>query len=337
MSALSVAKQARFSAEAVLANVSLRVLGDRPKLLSFVFHGLFADQAEVESGIVDPQQGITIDFFRRFIQYFAERAYQFVSPDDLNSGLDARAKCVLLTFDDGYYNHIRALSVLEEFKIPALFFISTGHIISGKGFWWDVVYRKLRENGTSLDRIRRAQEAYKRFEAVKIESDLQAELGPRALMPLGDLDRPFTSSELKQFANHKLVFLGNHTRDHAILTNYSGDGIKQQIQGAQDDLFSITGMFPEIIAYPNGSCSRDIVEAAKQAGLRAGVLAHSGRNRLPLGGGSSAAMLIKREMIWGSHRLEAQCQIARAGFSFHQLVRVVKCVFPPRRMQESSI
>jgi peptidoglycan/xylan/chitin deacetylase (PgdA/CDA1 family) len=337
MSALSIVKHAGFSAEEVLANVSLRVLGDGPKLLSFVFHGLFTDRAEVESGTVDPQQGVTIDAFRRFVEYFAERSYRFISPDDLNSGLDARAKCILLTFDDGYYNHVRALSVLEEFDIPAVFFISTGYIASGKAFWWDVVYRKLRENGTSLDRIRRAQEACKRFETGKIESRLQAELGPRALMPQGDLDRPFTSSELKQFANHKLVFLGNHTRDHAILTNYSGDGIKQQIQGAQDDLFAVTGTFPEIIAYPNGSCSRDIVEVAKQQGLRAGVLAHSGRNQLPLDSGSSAAMLIKREMIWGNRRLEAQCQIARAGFSFHQLVRAFKCVFPPGRLQEGSI
>lgn len=334
MSACSLVKSAGFSAEAVLANVWLRILGDGPKLLSFLFHGLFLDRTEIESGIVDPQQGITVHAFRKLVEYFAKRGYRFISPDDLKSGLGRDARCILLTFDDGYYNNLRALSVLEEFNAPAVFFISTGHIASGKAYWWDVVYRKLKEKGTSLGQIRQAQEGYKHLETGKIESQLQAELGRRALMPQGDLDRPFTNSELRQFANHKLVFLGNHTRDHAILTNYSRDGIKQQIQGAQEDLFSVTGKLPEIIAYPNGSCSLEIVEAAKQAGLCMGVLAHSGRNRLPLESGSSAAMLLKREMIWGNYRLATQCQIARAGFSLHQLLRTS---LAPGHLQESSI
>ena len=41
----------------------------------------------------------------------------------------------MLTFDDGYYNNHLALPVLEEFDVPALFFISTNHVKQQKCFW----------------------------------------------------------------------------------------------------------------------------------------------------------------------------------------------------------
>ena len=58
--------------------------------------------------------------------------------------------------------------------------------------------------------------------------------GPDALRPRNDVDRPFKPDELKTFAQSKCVYVGNHTVNHGILTNYSPDEMRRQVQGAQD-------------------------------------------------------------------------------------------------------
>jgi len=45
---------------------------------------------------------------------------------------------IAITFDDGYIdNFTNAKPLLEKYKIPATFFITTGQIESEKEFWWD--------------------------------------------------------------------------------------------------------------------------------------------------------------------------------------------------------
>ena len=53
-----------------------------------------------------------------------------------NKNLDS--DCFCITSDDGYQdNFINALPLIEEFAVPATFFIPSGSIGSGKPFWWD--------------------------------------------------------------------------------------------------------------------------------------------------------------------------------------------------------
>ncbi len=45
---------------------------------------------------------------------------------------------IALTFDDGYLdNFLTAKPLLEQYGIPATFFVSTGNLGSAKEFWWD--------------------------------------------------------------------------------------------------------------------------------------------------------------------------------------------------------
>jgi peptidoglycan/xylan/chitin deacetylase (PgdA/CDA1 family) len=47
---------------------------------------------------------------------------------------------VAISFDDGYENNFSlALPILEKYKIPATFFITTGHFAHGNLFWWDIL------------------------------------------------------------------------------------------------------------------------------------------------------------------------------------------------------
>jgi len=144
------------------------------------------------------------------------------------------------------------------------------------------------------------------------------------MRPVSDIDRPFTVAELKKFATHPLIFLGNHTRDHAILTNYSSTGIREQICSCQEALREITGKTPEVIAYPNGNCSSEILATAREAGLSFGLLARAGRNRVPLEPGGAEALTMKRFTLWGDRSVEAQCRSSQSRISIYQLLQSIR-------------
>jgi peptidoglycan/xylan/chitin deacetylase (PgdA/CDA1 family) len=306
-----------------LANFCLPLTNEQGSLLSFFVHGVFDSGAEASSGTFDPQQGFTVEMLRRVVQHFTRAGYQFLSPDDLAAGLLRTGKYVLLTFDDGYHNNVRALPVLEAFDVPAVFFISSGHVQLGKAFWWDVVYRELKKRRYTDREIGLANARYKQLRTSQVEADLRKQFGESALLPAGDLDRPFTACELRAFASHRLVFLGNHTQDHAILTNYSAAEMKEQILGGQRAIREMTGKTPQIIAYPNGEHSAQIRTAAREAGLYFGLTTWSGRNRLPLESGTPEAMTVKRSTLWGDRSIEAQCRAARSAVSVGRLLRAL--------------
>ena len=317
-------KTATISSDAILASLYLTLGSEQGSLLSFLFHGLFESSEEPRSGALDPQQGVTSEMFGAFIRYFQERSYRFVSPDNLLAGLPPAGRYVLITFDDGYYSTLRALPVLEECDVPAVFFISSDHVKRGKAFWWDVVFRQFKKRNRTDIEIRQAVANYKRFRTAEVEADLRKHYGESVMRPVSDLDRPCTASELRDFAGHRLVFLGNHTKDHAILTNYSPGEIREQIQGGQDAIQQMTGRIPQIIAYPNGNDSPEILKAAAEAGLSCGMSARPGRNRLPLRFGTLDAMSMKRFTLWGNYGMEQQCRACRAGLSLYRFVDGIK-------------
>lgn len=307
-----------------LARLMLRLAPENNSLVSFLFHGLFAGPEELASGVVDPQQGITVDMFRNLVGHFKAHGYHFVSPDEILKGLPSGGKYILLTFDDGYFNNSLALPVLQEFDAPAVFFISTGHIKAQKCFWWDVLYRQYVRESWPLAKLRRFVAAYKMLKTEDVELRLNETIGDTALRPVSDLDRPFSPAELQRFSSHKNVYLGNHTRDHAILSNYSKAEIREQMTTAQLELKEMTGQDVAIIAYPNGNSSREIRGSARECGFRLGLGVKAGRNSLPVIPGSDQALNLRRIMPWGNRDIEQQCRVSRSKLSLYRVLRGMK-------------
>jgi peptidoglycan/xylan/chitin deacetylase (PgdA/CDA1 family) len=51
-----------------------------------------------------------------------------------------RPGAIVVTFDDGYADNLQnALPQLEQYEVPATFFVTTGYIGSGREFWWDAL------------------------------------------------------------------------------------------------------------------------------------------------------------------------------------------------------
>ena len=92
------------------------------------------------------------------------------------------------------------------------------------------------------------------------------------------MDRPLTPDELRTLSSHKLVEIGNHTADHAILLNYSKEEASKQIADAQSWLQQTTGKRPVAIAYPNGGVNDVVEAAARDAGLKIGFTTRPHKN-----------------------------------------------------------
>src|SRR5690606_1327402 len=265
-----------------IARAYLAVRGERPGLLCFLFHALFRDEQEIALNQIDPLERTTVAQFRELIAYYVDCGYRFVTPQEVLAGLEPEGRYAMLTFDDGYSNNRLALPVLEEFDVPALFFISTNDVQQQKCFWWDVLYRERLAEGADERQAYHDGVAMKGQRTAEIEAELLARYGEDALKPRGEIDRPLTVEELAEFAAHPLVHIGNHTADHAILTNSTLPEVYEQVGHAQAVLREITGQSPVAIAYPNGDENDEVLSICQSLGLKLGFTIVPQKNLLPL-------------------------------------------------------
>jgi peptidoglycan/xylan/chitin deacetylase (PgdA/CDA1 family) len=290
-------------------------------VMSFLFHSLFRDEREIARGVVDPLQRTTVGQFRQFIEYYLRHDYRFISPADLLGDLDPAGRYALITFDDGYYNNVLARPILEEYGVPAVFFISTNHVRENRCYWWDALYRERRAQGASERQIYREAIAVKSLRTEEIESGLRERFGPDALRPRGDVDRPFTPAELREFAACPYVHLGNHTANHAILTNYTPAEVREQVGGAQAALHDMTGVAPSSIAYPNGAHDAQVVAICRELGLKVGFTIRPEKTTLPLGPEASDLLRLGRFCPHAEAPMESQCRTYRSDVLLYGLFR----------------
>jgi len=245
---------------------------ERPQVIVLMFHLVFESLDEISTQARLPFESFTVDDFDKLINIYAEKGFEFVAASDL---LTVDRPSVCLTFDDGLANNARVLPVLEKYSVPATFFISTTHVCENRAFWWDVVVRERRKQGASRISIMQECDHLKKRTHKGINEYLTDAFGKDSLLPTSDIERPLSPSELKDFAQHPLVEIGNHTAHHAILTNYSYEDALQEIQQAQDTLQEITGVTPKSISYPDGAYSDETIQAATEAGLTIGLTTQS--------------------------------------------------------------
>jgi peptidoglycan/xylan/chitin deacetylase (PgdA/CDA1 family) len=308
-----------------VARLSLSLFRERGAVLTFLFHSLFRDECEIEQGLIDPLQRTTLQQFRTLIEYYLDSGYRFISVDDLlrDGGIDPDGRYVALTFDDGYYNNRLALPILEEFGVPAMFFVSTDHVLQQKCFWWDVLYRELGFRGASRREAYEEAAKMKNLRTEQIERQLIERYGPNAFKPRGEIDRPFTADELRDFARSPLVHLGNHTAGHAILTNYTPDEAREQIAQGQRALQEITGRAPVAIAYPNGGFDESVVRVCRELGLRAAFTVRPEKCHVPRDGHAGDWFRLGRFCPHGGAPMLVQCRTCRSDVSLYGTLRAL--------------
>ena len=295
-----------------LSNLYLRLFSEKNSLIIFLFHSVFLDKKERDKNLIDPKIGILINEFEKFIEYFYKNDYIFISYDKIINGLDENKKYIMLTFDDGYYNNINVLPILEKYNIPSLFFVSTFNILNNQGFWWDVLYRERIKQEIPKKNLHFEQNYLKTCKHWEIIEYIKSRFGEDSYKPLNGIDRPFSIDELKNFSKEKYVSIGNHTSNHAILTNYETPEILSQISDAQKIIKMITGKNPICFSYPNGNYSNNIVKITKDLGFKLGFTTDFKKNYLPLETKNDDYMKLGRFSLFDNFEIENQCQLFRS-------------------------
>src|SRR5262249_16239492 len=126
-----------------------------------------------------------------------------------------------------------------------------------------------------------------------------------------------TEAELRTFASHRLVTVGNHTSEHGVLTNYSLAEARRIVEKGEEDLRRILGKPCRTFAYPNGNYSEELFGTLERLGYAAAISCDFRMNLASdfskgAGGGRSR---VGRFYLSGGWDLEAQCQMLRAPFS----------------------
>jgi peptidoglycan/xylan/chitin deacetylase (PgdA/CDA1 family) len=266
--------------ERIIAPVGARL--ERPALLSLLFHGVFESRDEAESGVVHPQEAMTLADFEALIEYFAHAGYRFVSVADVERGLDPRQRHVCITFDDGYASTLRIVELLRRYAVPAAVYVSTGYVESGKRYWWDVVYEARSKRGADEREIAREIRRLEREAADVVDRYLVDEFGAASTRPRGDLDRPLTEGELRELAAEELVTIGNHTAGHVVLSDRPAELVRRELAEAQAYLERTIGVAPTSVSYPDGAYDEDAVGIVRDAGYASAFTTVRRRERHPI-------------------------------------------------------
>lgn len=264
-----------------LGGTGLRILG---------YHGVCDDKYAGLPWV--PDYFVTASSFEWQMEHVA-RNFRIVHIldvlDALQKNPDSLDGCVAITFDDVAACTVRcAVRVLDRFAIKASFFVSTGHVATGRMFDADVV-RLLRWKpqlagpGVSSDlrNLIGARDSFKNKTADELRRLLD---GPQRRVltnvrgPVYDALRPMNWTQVRQLSGqgHEI---GAHTVDHAILGRLPSPFRRTQIVESIRELEANVGKAPIGFAYPNGGPGDfDESDAAtlRHAGIRYALSTRAG-------------------------------------------------------------
>lgn len=258
----------------------------RPRHLTLIFHRILGD--------VDPMspEEPTTAWFRGLVRMLTRH----FEPIRLSEALDRAAadglsgRTLSITFDDGYAdNFTNALPVLEEFGVPATFFVASGFLDGGR-MWNDTIIETIRRlapgryelelpdpSAIELSDWQSRRSATARvITAWKHLPPAQRQAKVDALAALANdlpTDLMMTSAQLRALAACEYASVGGHTRLHPILASLTDADAAAEIEGGKRDLEGLLQRELTLFAYPNGKLGRDYRDEHRELVKRAGFCA----------------------------------------------------------------
>ncbi|HCO76880.1 MAG TPA: hypothetical protein DIT50_01575 [Rhodocyclaceae bacterium] len=177
---------------------------------------------------------------------------------------------LLVTFDDGYANNLTvAAPILQEYRVPALFFLATGYLET-PWFWWDRLQASLATVGQKPSPALIAE--IKALAPPDVEAKVTAILRDRGANPFPPPTpalRPLTWREAQQLASLPGFAIGNHGHCHEIFAHLDDTALTHTLTLSQRLLTERLGVQPTWIAPPNGDWRRDQIDRFAQLGFQA--------------------------------------------------------------------
>lgn len=213
-----------------------------------------------------------------------------------NGTLPARAACI--TFDDGYADNFTvALPILQQYGLPATFFIATGYLNGGRMFNDTVIEAIRRSSMQGLDltflglgrydlscREGKVHAINSILPAIKYlpveERDVMAGKIAEAAGSQSLPDNLMMTTAQLRCLHEAGMEIGGHTVHHPILTGLDVGRARQEIAGCKKFLEDQLGAPVSFFAYPNGKAGRDYlaehVRLVDESGFVAAVTTRPG-------------------------------------------------------------
>ncbi|WP_109125844.1 polysaccharide deacetylase family protein [Dyella sp. C11] len=225
----------------------------------------------------------------------------------INAGDALPPDAVVVTFDDGYDDNYRiAYPILKELGVPATFFISTGHIDSGRPYAYDWLVHmilladtprlQLPELGIDVPmpatRDERRALATHVLDSMKEISALEQTAMTRRLegewnMPSEHARpedcRPMTWDQLREMRSAGLE-IGSHGVNHWMLSKLPREELEREVFDSRNALLRELGPMPLLMSYPVGSnraFDKQVIEVTRDAGFDLACSYISGTNLQP--------------------------------------------------------
>jgi peptidoglycan/xylan/chitin deacetylase (PgdA/CDA1 family) len=261
-----------------------------PGIAVLMYHEVLADDEVAEAWTA-----VRVSDLRQQIAYLKTVADILTLDEALTRG-DLARPAVVLTFDDGGEgNHRYLLPVVEETRVPVTVFVSTGHVESGRPYWFDRVMNALQlERPFSLDmrdvgldvyavgppsgadNWRQIQRVLTDIKAAGLErnDELASVVEERAKAAGGavrNLLRPMSIEQVRELGASAYVTIGAHSHAHAMMTQMSGPEATADAAKSRRLLQEWTGQAVEHFAYPSGGYDGRVRENVISCGFRSAV------------------------------------------------------------------
>jgi peptidoglycan/xylan/chitin deacetylase (PgdA/CDA1 family) len=282
-----------------------RALSGRNHVI-LTFHRMRPDGLGLDSYDTCPSMSATL--FREILEYVAV-SFVVVSLRDLAQRRREAAPAAAITFDDGWRDNFDvAFPILRELRLPATIFVTTGKLGSSRPFWQQMLGTLFR-NATD-GQSHKAKECLQRMlepgddtaltpslyrrTVKRWKNDPQSTPEDRILnagwQPSQDSEptRCFLSAEEIREMRKSGIDFGSHTVTHALLPDLEAATMLSELSESKSVLEGIIGEDVDMLAYPNGEHSDEVVRCARSVGYRIGcttrnmrIAAHDDRLLLP--------------------------------------------------------
>ncbi len=228
---------------------------------------------------------------------------------------------VAITFDDGTATSFAcAFPILQKFKAPATFFVTTCHLNGGElmpgcylnALCYEDIYPELELRGqrfsleTPAARKHTRQSIGALAEASENPFEYIRRLTQRYPLPpnIRALYEGMSVQQLSLAVNSGLIEIGSHTVTHPDLSRLPADQQKTEIQESQQILSDLTGREVRYFAYPSGQYDRKTIELVKRSGYLAAFAT------IPRNLGDDSVFELERVGIYSSSLLKVFLKVA---------------------------
>lgn len=257
----------------------------------FLFHGVI-------ERAVNPVRNYTRkhlekDYFANLIRGLLEAGGRPISLDEWIVHHEEHKllppKSFAITFDDGFRNNLTvAAPVLEDFRVPSTFYLTSDFVQNNRMSWIDRIEYVLEpakpgklilpwgersfaddvSKRTLLDEIRLKAKSDPAFDLDGLATDIQMQLGHEPIWSSSDqLDQKLSWNEVAALASNALFRVGGHSHTHQILAFLDDERLEHEIATSCDLLEQQAGVSPRHYSYPEGlaHCYSDRVIARLRA------------------------------------------------------------------------